>query len=163
MSRALYPGIFDPVTYAHLDIIRRACAMTDELIIGVLCEPEISPLFTCEERLHMMREAVKDFDRVAVLSYRKLTIDLARELGVDFIIRDLKIGIHFEAEMKHAQTNSKMDPEIETVFLANSLELGFLASGNVKNIASYGTDVSCFVPGFVNERLKAKYQIPVYP
>ena len=141
MSRAIYPGIFDPVTYAHLDIIRRACAMTDELIIGVLCEPEISPLFTCEERLHMMREAVKDFDRVAVLSYQKLTI----------------------AEMKHAQTNSKMDPEIETVFLANSLELGFLASGNVKNIASYGTDVSCFVPGFVNERLKAKYQIPVYP
>lgn len=163
MSRAIYPGIFDPVTYAHLDIIRRACVITDELIIGILREPEIPALFSCEERLDMMREAVRGYGHITVIDYQMLTVELARTLGVDFIIRDLKIGIHFEAEMKHAQTNNKLNPEIETIFLANSLELGFLASGNVKDIASYGTDVSCFVPEFVNERLKEKFRLPYNP
>lgn len=157
MRRAIYPGSFDPVTYGHLDIIRRASKVVDELIIGVLVNKKKQPLFTMEQRLDMLRKTTEEFSNVTVKTFEGLTIDFARENDAKLIIRGLRAVTDFESEMQIAQTNHSIDPEIDTMFFTTSLEYAFLSSTIAKEVAYYGSDVSRLVPPVVAEAFKNKF------
>ena len=157
MRKAIYPGSFDPVTYGHLDIIRRASKVVDELIIGVLVNKTKKPLFTMDERLCMLEETTKEFSNVSVKTFEGLTIDFARENDAKLIIRGLRAVTDFESEMQIAQTNHSIDPEIDTMFFTTSLEYAFLSSTIAKEVAFYGSDVSRLVPPVVAEAFQNKF------
>ena len=156
MTTALYPGSFDPVTYGHLDIIRRAAAMCDHLYVAVLNNTSKKPLFSVEEREELIREALNDLDNVTVCSFSGLTIDFAKELGAHVIVRGLRAVTDFEYELQMAQTNRKMAPDIDTVFLTTGLEYAYLSSSITKEVARFGGDISAFVPEFVADRIRNK-------
>lgn len=157
MTRAIYPGSFDPVTLGHLDIIERSSRVVDELIIGVLINNKKNPTFTMEERLEMIREATKGLKNVKALSFEGLTVDFARQNDANLIIRGLRAVTDFESEMQIAQTNHSIMPQIDTMFFTTSLEYAFLSSTIVKEVAFYGGDISGFVPSNVEKMLKSKY------
>ena len=157
MTKAIYPGSFDPVTYGHLDIIQRASNVVDELIIGVLVNKKKNPLFTMEERCHMLEETTKEFPNVMVKTFEGLTIDFAKENDARLIIRGLRAVTDFESEMQIAQTNHSIEPEIDTMFFTTSLEYAFLSSTIVKEVAHYGSDITKFVPPVVARELENKY------
>lgn len=157
MSSAIYPGSFDPVTLGHLDIIRRSAEMFDEVIIGVLNNTSKTPLFSVEERVNMLSEVVSDIPNVRVESFEGLLIDFARQNGVKTIIRGLRAVTDFEYELQIAQSNRKVAPEIDTVFLTTSIDYAYLSSSIVKEYASFGVDVEQFVPAGVVDRIKEKY------
>ncbi|MGN9017840.1 pantetheine-phosphate adenylyltransferase [Lachnospiraceae bacterium HCP1S3_C3] len=157
MTRAIYPGSFDPVTLGHLDIIERSSRVVDELIIGVLINNKKNPTFTMEERLEMIREATKELKNVKALSFEGLTVDFARQNDANLIIRGLRAVTDFESEMQIAQTNHSIMPQIDTMFFTTSLEYAFLSSTIVKEVAFYGGDISGFVPPNVEKMLKSKY------
>ena len=157
MSSAIYPGSFDPVTLGHLDIIRRSAEMFDEVIIGVLNNTSKTPLFSVEERVNMLSEVVSDIPNVRVESSGGLLIDFARQNGVKTIIRGLRAVTDFEYELQIAQSNRKVAPEIDTVFLTTSIDYAYLSSSIVKEYASFGVDVEQFVPAGVVDRIKEKY------
>ena len=116
MIKAIYPGSFDPVTYGHLDVIKRASKVVDELIIGVLVNQEKTPLFTREERVELLKQTTKEFPNVRVLTFTGLTIDFAKQNDAKLIIRGLRAVTDFESEMQIAQTNHSIEPEIDTMF-----------------------------------------------
>ena len=157
MVRAVYPGSFDPVTRGHLDIIRRAASVVDELIIGVLVNRSKTPLFTTNERVEMLKACVADLPNVTVETFEGLTVDFTRSHGAKVIIRGLRAVTDFEIEMQIAQTNRIADPTIDTMFFTTSLEYAYLSSTIVKEMAFYGSDVSKFVPENVAVRLREKY------
>lgn len=158
MKSAIYPGSFDPVTYGHLDIIARAAAIFDELIISVLNNVKKTPLFSVEERVRMLEEATKDLPNVTVDSFSGLLIDYADRKGVHVAIRGLRAITDFEYELQIAQTNRKFsDGNLDTVFLTTSLEYAYLSSSTVKEIASFNGDISKCVPDFVAELIYKKY------
>ena len=154
MSSAIYPGSFDPVTLGHLDVIKRSAEMFDEVIIGVLNNTSKTPLFSVKERVNMLSEVVSDIPNVRVGG---LLIDFARQNGVKTIIRGLRAVTDFEYELQIAQSNRKVAPEIDTVFLTTSIEYAYLSSSIVKEYARYGVDVTQFVPIEVVDRIKEKY------
>ena len=158
MKAAIYPGSFDPVTYGHLDIIERASKVVDELIVAVLVNSGKNPLFSMEERVEMLKEATREFSNVRIETFQGLTVDFAREMGAKVMVRGLRAVSDFESEMQIAQTNHSLNPDIDTMFFTTSLEYAFLSSTIVREVASYGSDVSQFVPPVVEERLKLKYQ-----
>lgn len=157
MSSAIYPGSFDPVTLGHLDIIRRSAAMFDSVIIGVLNNTSKTPLFSVEERVNMLKEVVSDIPNVRVESFGGLLIDFARKNGVKTIVRGLRAVTDFEYELQLAQSNRRVAPEIDTVFLTTSIEYAYLSSSIVKEYASFGVDVEQFVPAGIVTRIKEKY------
>lgn len=157
MIKAIYPGSFDPVTYGHLDIIRRAAKVVDELIIGVLVNKKKKPLFSMDERLFMLEETTKEFSNVKVQTFEGLTIDFARKNDAKLIIRGLRAVTDFESEMQIAQTNHSIEPEIDTMFFTTSLEYAFLSSTIVKEVAFYGSDVTKLVPPIVAEEFSKKF------
>ncbi len=154
--KAIYPGSFDPVTYGHLDIIERAAKVVDELIIGVLVNNAKSPLFTREERVHLLEETTKHLPNVKVKTFEGLTIDFAKNNGANLIIRGLRAVTDFETEMQIAQTNHSLNADIDTMFFTTSLEYAFLSSTIVKEVAAYGSDISKMVPPIVAEALADK-------
>ncbi len=156
MTRAIYPGSFDPVTFGHLDVIKRASKVVDELIIGVLINENKRPTFTMEERVQMIEEAVKDLPNVSVKTFEGLTVEFARQSEANVIIRGLRAVTDFESEMQIAQTNHSIEPEVDTMFFTTSLEYAFLSSTIVKEVAHFGGDVSSFVPANVAQKLKEK-------
>lgn len=156
MTRAIYPGSFDPVTFGHLDVIKRASKVVDELIIGVLINENKRPTFTMEERVQMIEEAVKDLPNVSVKTFEGLTVEFARQSKANVIIRGLRAVTDFESEMQIAQTNHSIEPEVDTMFFTTSLEYAFLSSTIVKEVAHFGGDVSSFVPANVAQKLKEK-------
>lgn len=156
MLRAIYPGSFDPVTVGHVDIIKRSAAITDELIVGVLQNNKKSPLFSVEERVKMLAEVTKDIKNVKVVPFEGLLIDFAKEMDAKVIVRGLRAVTDFEYELQMAQTNRKLDSEIETLFLTTSLEYSYLSSSTVKEIAGFGGNVGQFVPEFVADKIKEK-------
>lgn len=158
MVKAVYPGSFDPVTYGHLDIIERASKVVDELIVAVLVNSGKNPLFSMEERVEMLKEATREFSNVRIETFQGLTVDFAREMGAKVMVRGLRAVSDFESEMQIAQTNHSLNPDIDTMFFTTSLEYAFLSSTIVREVASYGSDVSQFVPPVVEEKLKLKYQ-----
>ena len=159
MLRAIYPGSFDPVTYGHLDIIERASRVVDELIIGVLVNKAKKPLFSMEERVALLEETTKKFPNVTVKSFEGLTIDFARSNNAKLIIRGLRAVTDFEIEMQIAQTNHIENTDIETIFLTTNLQYSYLSSTIVKEFASYGGDISKFVPEQFVDRIYEKYNI----
>ena len=138
MLRAIYPGSFDPVTYGHLDIIKRSCKIVDELIVGVLNNNAKMPLFSAEERVKMLEEVTKDLTNVKIVLFNGLLIDFARQQGADVVIRGLRAITDFEYELQMSQTNHKLEPSVETMFLTTSIEYSYLSSTTVKEIAALG-------------------------
>lgn len=156
MLRAVYPGSFDPVTYGHLDIIRRSRSLADELIVGVLSNKAKTPLFSVEERVKMLEEMTKNMPGVKVVPFEGLLIDFAKEMSAGIVVRGLRAVTDFEYELQMAQTNNKLSPELETVFLTTSLEYSYLSSTIVKEVAAFGGDISQFVPETIERRIQEK-------
>lgn len=158
MSIAVYPGSFDPVTYGHLDIIKRSMRVFDKLIIGILVNSEKNPLFSTEERVDFLLEATKDMDNVEVKSFSGLLVDFARENHADITVRGLRAVTDFEYELQIAQINNKLDSNLDTMFFTTSTEYAYLSSTIVREIASYHGDVSELVPPYVEHKLKQKFR-----
>ena len=158
MRRAVYPGSFDPVTFGHLDIIERSAKMVDELVVGVLHNSAKNSLFSLEERVNMIKEMTKDIPNVRVESFDGLLVDYMSQIGANIIIRGLRAVTDFEYELQLAQMNHVQNEDIETVFLITSLKYSYLSSTIVKEIASYGGDISKFVPAELMDRIYAKYK-----
>lgn len=156
MLRAIYPGSFDPVTYGHLDIVRRSAELVDELVVGVLNNNAKSPLFSVEERVKMLNEVTRDIPKVKVVPFEGLLAEFAREMNASMIIRGLRAITDFEYELQMAQTNHKLASELETVFLTTNLEYSYLSSTIVKEVAAFGGDISQFVPEIVIDRIQEK-------
>ena len=156
MLRAIYPGSFDPVTFGHLDIMTRACNIVDELIIGVLRNKAKMPLFSVEERVKMLEEVTCNLPNVRIIPFEGLLVDFAKELDAKVVIRGLRAITDFEYELQMAQTNQKLQSDIETLFLTTSLDYSYLSSTTVKEVAAFGGDISQFVPEAVADRMKDK-------
>lgn len=156
MLRGIYPGSFDPVTFGHADVIARSSKKVDELIVGVLNNKAKSPLFSVEERVRMLEEIAKDMPNVRIVPFEGLLVDFARKLKADLVIRGLRAITDFEYELQMAQTNQKLEPGLETVFLTTSLEYSYLSSSTVKEVAAFGGDISRFVPEIVAEQIAEK-------
>lgn len=160
MKRAIYPGSFDPITYGHIDIIERAACIFDELIVGVLNnKSKTTPLFSVDERVNILNEVLGSLDNVKVLSYEGLLVDFAMENKANVIVRGLRAVTDFEYELQLAQTNNVLNAGVDTVFLTTSLEYAYLSSSTVREVASYGGDISKFVPPFVEKLTYEKYGI----
>ncbi|MCM1134197.1 MAG: pantetheine-phosphate adenylyltransferase [Clostridium sp.] len=158
MKKAIYPGSFDPVTYGHLDIIRRAAKIFDELTVSVLNNKLKTPLFSVKERVKILQKALADMPNVKVESFSGLLVDYARSRDVHVVIRGLRAITDFEYELQNAQTNAKLSKgELETMFLTTSLEYAYLSSSSVKEIASFNGDIHMCVPDFVAELVYEKY------
>jgi pantetheine-phosphate adenylyltransferase len=151
MRIAVYPGSFDPITYGHLDVVRRATEVFDRLVVAVLVNTRKVPAATADERVRVIREAVRDAgldeqDRVLVTTFEGLTVDYARRLGARHIVRGLRAVSDFESELQMAHLNQSMAPEIDTVFFMTAVEHAYLSSSLVREIAAFGGDVSAMVP-----------------
>ncbi len=159
MKAAIYPGSFDPVTYGHLVIIRRAAEIFDELTVSVLNNKTKTPLFSVEERVKMLEEVTRDLPNVTIDSFSGLLIDYAARKNIHVAIRGLRAITDFEYELQIAQTNRKFsNGKLDTVFLTTSLEYAYLSSSTVKEIASFNGDISECVPDFVGRLLYEKYR-----
>jgi pantetheine-phosphate adenylyltransferase len=158
VSLALYPATFDPFTNGHLDVLERALLLFDKVVVGVLKNPAKNPLFTEEERLEMIRETMAGRHKVEVSSFHGLTVEYARTIGAATMVRGLRSYSDFDAELQLALMNRKLAPDVQTIFLMSSFTHIFVSSSTIKDIASYGRDVSDFVPPAVAKRLKEKFQ-----
>ena len=163
MSIAIYPGTFDPVTNGHVDIVERASKTVDHLTVGVVEISSKRTMFTVDERISMFTEAVNHVPNVSVESYSGLTVNAAREIGADVIVRGLRITSDFEYESEMALMNRRMAEDIETICLFSALEYQILSSSRVKEVAALGADVSGLVPqnvwGPLSERISRTKQV----
>lgn len=158
---AIYPGTFDPVTYGHIDLIKRVREIFPELIVAVAHNPHKKPLFNVKERVGMLKKATADLKGVTVLDFDGLVVDYARKLKAKVLIRGLRMVSDFEYEFQMALTNRKFSPDIETIFLMPQESYSYISSKLLKEATSLGADVSCFVPDFVSSALKKKLQTPL--
>ena len=159
MGKAIYPGSFDPVTFGHLDMIKRSAAIMDELIVGVLNNSAKNSLFSVDERVSMLKELTKDIPNVTVDSFDGLLVDYMKKSGATIIVRGLRAVTDFEYELQIAQTNHVEYPEAETIFLTTNLKYSYLRSSIVREFAAYGGDISNFVPPQFIDRIYEKYNI----
>jgi pantetheine-phosphate adenylyltransferase len=154
---AVYPGSFDPITFGHLDVIKRSACLVDELVVGVLVNQSKTPLFSANERVNMIQVATQNLSNVRVEEFSGLSVEFAKKCGAHLIVRGLRAITDFEYELQMAQTNRVIDPEIDTIFLTTSLKYAYLSSTTVREVASYGGDISHFIPeeliGTVTERV----------
>lgn len=158
MSRAIYPGSFDPVTYGHMDIIKRAASVFDEVVIGILNNPEKSPLFSVEERVKMLKEVTKEFPNVTVDSFSGMLVDYTSQHNIPISIRGLRGIGDFEYEMQTAQYNSQLSNcSLETVFMATSPGYSYISSSGVRQVAGFHGDLSPYVPESIAKLVKEKY------
>lgn len=157
--RAIYPGSFDPVTYGHIDLIRRALSIFDEVYMVVAENPEKQPLFSVEERLAMVRQAVGKLKGVRVESFNGLTVQYAEKIGAGSVIRGLRATSDFDYEFQMALTNRELSKAVDTVFLMPSETHFYLSSRLIKEIAEKGGDVSTFVPRFVARHLRERFSV----
>lgn len=159
MKKAIYPGSFDPITFGHLDIITRASKLADELVIGVLNNSAKSSLFSVDERVTMIEEMTKDIPNVKVASFNGLLVDYMREIGATINVRGLRAVTDFEYELQIDQANHVQYPEMETIFLTSAVKYSYLSSTVVKEFASYGGDISKFVPEQIIDKIYEKYNV----
>ena len=146
MITGIYPGSFDPVTLGHLDIIKRSSKLVDHLIIGVLNNSAKRLLFTAQEQVEMLKLEAQDIPNVSVETFDGLTVDFAKSRNATVMFRGLRAVTDFEYEIQIAQTNHAVMPDIDTVFLTTSMQYSYLSSSIVKEVASYGGDITKFVP-----------------
>jgi pantetheine-phosphate adenylyltransferase len=158
MTVAVYPGSFDPITNGHLDVIGRAGEVFDRVVVGVLANPRKQPLLSVEERVAVIREALAASgaaaDRVTVETFDGLTVEFCRRVGAGIIVRGLRAISDFETEMQLAHNNRRLAPEVDTVFFMTAVEHGYVSSSLVKEIASFGGDVSEMIPSAAADRLR---------
>lgn len=157
MKISIYPGSFDPITNGHIDIIERAAKLSDKLIVAVLNNSDKKPLFSVNERLEMIKDAIKDIKNVEVDSFEGLTVDYCKKKNASIMIRGLRAVTDFEYELQLAHTNRELNNEVDTVFLLADMNYSYLSSSTVRQVSEYGGDVSKFVTSFVEEKLKEKY------
>ena len=159
ISSAIYPGHFDPITYGHIDVLRRAKKLFARLYVAVLANPNKEPLFTIEERIEITKEALaaEKICGAEVISYDGLLIDAAKEHQVEAVVRGLRANSDFDYEFQMALTNRDLNPDIETVFLMTAGKYSFLSSSIVKEVKRLGGDVSSFVPACVERALERKF------
>lgn len=156
MKTAICPGSFDPVTLGHLDIINRSRVMFDKTIVAVMVNPAKRTMFTVEERIKLLKRCTEGMDNVEIVGFDGLLADYARQRDVKIIVKGLRALSDFEYEFQQALANKKLNPELETVFLTTSAENMFLSSSVVKQIASFGGDVSNFVPECILEDINTR-------
>jgi pantetheine-phosphate adenylyltransferase len=155
---AVYPGSFDPFTNGHLDVVDRALGIFDHLIVAVAANPDKrQPLFSVDERVRLIKDALEGHDRVEVASYTGLTVEYARSKGASTLVKGLRAYSDFDAELQQALMNRKLAPDIHTVFLMSSFAHIYVSSSILKDIASYGGNVSDLVPASVARALKEKF------
>ncbi len=158
MTIAIYPGAFDPITNGHLDIATRASKLFQKLIIGVYATPPKNLLFTTEERAELIRQAITNMKNVEVQAFEGLTVDFARQVNAQVMVRGLRMTLDFEREFDMAMMNKKLYPELELVCFMATLRYQFLSSSLLKEAASMGGNISGLVPKHVEEALKRKYK-----
>jgi pantetheine-phosphate adenylyltransferase len=159
MTKAIYPGSFDPVTFGHLDIIKRSANLFDEIIVGVLNNTSKSPLFSVEERVNMLKEATRDIPNIKITSFSGLLVDFVKKTEATVVVRGLRAITDFEYELQLAQTNHVLYPKVDTIFLTAELEYLYLSSTIVREVAAFGGDISKFVPEEIARRMYDKYGI----
>jgi pantetheine-phosphate adenylyltransferase len=157
---AVYPGSFDPVTLGHLDILERATAIFDRIVVGVLANPGKEPLFTADERVDLIRACVTDRPRVEVTTFQGLTVDFAASVGAIAIVRGLRVISDFESEFQMALMNRRLNPGVNTVFLMTSFSNVFISSSLIKEVCSLGGSVEEFAPAVSVAAMRAKFAIP---
>ncbi len=155
-KRAIYPGSFDPLTNGHIDLIKRATHIFDEVIVAVAKNASKKPLFTLEERVEMLKKATKAIGRIRVESFDGLVVEYARRQKINVIIRGLRMISDFEYEFQMALTNRRFAEDVETIFLMPSEGYSFLSSGLLKEAAALGADLSSFVPHFIEKKIKER-------
>lgn len=153
MKKAIYLGSFDPVTVGHLDIIKRASKLVDELIVVVLINENKTPFFSLEERVLMLEDELKELDNVKVTCYKGLLVDFAKKENINAIIRGLRGNVDFQYEIIMAQTNKALSESIETIFLITDSKYSYISSSTVKEVAAFGGDISKFVPKSVENKI----------
>ena len=154
--KALYPGTFDPPTNGHVDLIQRGSKLFEHLTVGILMNPIKNPLFTVEERVEMLSEATRSMDNVSVATFDGLMVDFARQLGAMAVLRGIRAISDYEHEFQMALMNRRLAPEIETVFLKPAGRYSFISSRMLKEVFSFGGDVSGLVPPNVLKRLRGR-------
>ena len=157
MSRAIYPGTFDPITVGHMDIVRRACKVFDEIILAVAESKGKNPMFTHDERIAMAEAATKDFPKVRVVGFESLLVTLAQELEADVVIRGLRAVSDFEYELQMGYANASLRPELETIYLMPSLEHAFVSSSVVRTILHFEGRVDHLLPAPVLEMIRKNH------
>lgn len=157
MRVAIYPGSFDPFTNGHLDILQRASALFDHIIIGVLVHPAKKCLFSPEERVEMISEVVKDNENIRVIHFNGLLVDFCRSAGACAIIRGLRAVSDYEYEMQMYSVNHQLSPDTETVFLMSSPKFSFLSSSIAKEVARYGGQIEDLLPPNIAELIRQKF------
>ena len=152
-SRAMYPGTFDPFTNGHNDLVRRACRIFDHVVVAIAANPGKAPLFTLEQRMALARRVLEDVPNVQVAGYSGLTVNFAREHGLNAIVRGLRAVSDFEFEFQLATMNRHLSNEVETVFLTPTEQFNFISSTLIREIASLGGDIREFVHPLVAEAI----------
>ena len=156
-SRAMYPGTFDPFTNGHNDLVRRACRIFEHVVVSIAANPGKTPLFTLEQRVDLARRVLADVPHVEVMGYTGLTVDFARQQGLNVIMRGLRAVSDFEFEFQLATMSRHLNGEVETVFLTPTEQFNFISSTLIREIASLGGKVGEFVHPIVAEALKNKF------
>jgi pantetheine-phosphate adenylyltransferase len=156
MAKALCPGSFDPVTNGHVDVIERAARYFEGVVVAVIKNPSKNPLFTLEERTELLSDALTGIANIEISSFDGLLVDYARSLGISLVIKGLRAVSDFEYELQMAQMNSRLDPNLDTMFVTATPEWAFLSSSLVKEVARYGGRVDGLVPERVAQMLAKK-------
>lgn len=160
MKTGIYPGSFDPITYGHIDIIKRALKLFDKLYILVSVNPHKKTMFTQDERIDMIEVVLKDhLDKIEILTSQSLTVDHAKKLGATHIVRGLRALTDFENEFQMTHANRVLDKSIDSVFFMTDNKYSFLSSSTVKEIAQFKGDLSTFIPPYVKEKVMKIYNV----